>query len=190
MENCKRNPCIQKGASNIVSNYRPISLSSVLGKCMEKCIFKHLYNFILTNDILTPHQSGFRPNDSTVKLLSITSDFYKAVDQGKEVRVVFFDISKAFDKVWHIGLLYKLEKYGVRGELLEWFRNYLHDRKQYVVINGSKSNIGHIKAGVPQSSLLGPLLFLIYINDLVTNIKCMVKLFADDTSLYIVDYIC
>lgn len=164
MENCKRNPCIQKGASNIVSNYRPISLSSVLGKCMEKCIFKHLYNFILTNDILTPHQSGFRPNDSTVnQLLSITSDFYKAVDQGKEVRVVFFDISKAFDKVWHIGLLYKLEKFGVRGELLEWFRNYVHDRKQYVVINGSKSNIGHIKAGVPQGSILGPLLFLIYI---------------------------
>lgn len=116
----------------------------------------------------------------------MTSDFYKAVDQGKEVRVVFFDISKALDKVWHSGLLYKLEKAGVRGELLEWFRNYLHDRKQYVVINGSKSNIGHIKAGVPQGSILGPLLFLIYINDLVTNIKCMVKLFADDTSLYIV----
>ena len=113
-------PVFKKGNSNIVSNYRPISLLSILGKCMEKCIFKYLYNFIHPHEILTPHQSGFRPNDSTVnQLLSITSDFYKAVDQGKEVRVIFFDISKAFDKVWHKGLLYKLKT-------LEYAVNYLH----------------------------------------------------------------
>ena len=147
------------GNSNIVSNYRPISLLSILGKCMEKCIFKYLYNFIHTHEILTPHQSGFRPNDSTVnQLLSITSDFYKAVDQGKEVRVIFFDISKAFDKVWHKGLLHKLKNIGICGELLAWFRSYLNDRRQCVVINGSKSEIGEIKAGVPQGSILGPLL--------------------------------
>ena len=93
--------------------------------------------------MLTPSQSGFRPNDSTInQLLSITSDFYKAIDQGKEVRVVFFDISKASDKVWHRGLLYKLEKIGIRGGLIKWFRNYLHYRKQYVVINDSQSDIG------------------------------------------------
>ena len=116
---------------------------------MEKCIFKYLYNFIHHNNILTPSQSGFRPNDSTInQLLSITSDFYKAIDQGKEVRVVFFDISKAFDKVWHRGLLYKLEKIWIRGGLLKWFRNYLHNRKQYVVINGSQSDIGYINPGV------------------------------------------
>ena len=91
---------LKKGAKNVVSNYRPISLLSVLCKCMEKCIFKYSYNFIHNNNIVTPSQSGFRPNDSTMyQLLSITSDFYTAIDQGKEVRVVFFDISKAFDKV-------------------------------------------------------------------------------------------
>ena len=84
------------------------------------------------------------------------------------------------------GLLYKLVKIGILGGLLKWFRNYLHNRKQYVVINGSQSDIGYINAGVPQGSKLGPLLFLIYINDLVINIKCMIKLFADDKSLYIV----
>ena len=94
------------------------------------------------------------------QLLSITSDFYKALDQGKEVRVIFFDISKAFDKVWHKGLLHKLEKIGIRGELLAWFENYLFDRKQHVVINGSKSDIGCVKAGVPQGVYSVPYFFL------------------------------
>jgi hypothetical protein len=94
---------------------------------------KYLYNFLQDNDILTPKQSGFRPNDSAVnQLLSITSDFYKAIDQGKEIRVVFFDISKAFDKVWHRGLLLKLEKIGIKGSLLKWFQSYLSERNQQV----------------------------------------------------------
>lgn len=179
-------PVYKKGSANTVSNYRPISLLSVLGKCMERCIFKYLYNFLHSNNILTPSQSGFRPNDSTVnQLLSISSDFYRAIDQGKEIRVVFFDISKAFDKVWHKGLLYKLSNLGIRGNLLKWFHSYLHNRKQCVVINGTKSYLKNVQAGVPQGSILGPLLFLIYINDLVVNIDCNIKLFADDTSIYI-----
>ena len=179
-------PVYKKGSANTVSNYRPISLLSVLGKCMERCIFKYLYNFLHSNNILTPSQSGFRPNDSTVnQLLSISSDFYRAIDQGKEIRVVFFDISKAFDKVWHKGLLHKLSNLGIRGNLLKWFHSYLHNRKQCVVINGTKSYLKNVQAGVPQGSILGPLLFLIYINDLVVNIDCNIKLFADDTSIYI-----
>lgn len=179
-------PVYKKGSANTVSNYRPISLLSVLGKCMERCIFKYLYNFLHSNNILTPSQSGFRPNDSTVnQLLSISSDFYRAINQGKEIRVVFFDISKAFDKVWHKGLLYKLSNLGIRGNLLKWFHSYLHNRKQCVVINGTKSYLKNVQAGVPQGSILGPLLFLIYINDLVVNIDCNIKLFADDTSIYI-----
>jgi hypothetical protein len=134
-------PVYKKGSKELVSNYRPISLLSVLGKTMERCVFKHVYNFIHENNILTPQQSGFRPNDSTVnQLLSITSDFYKAIDEGKEIRAVFFDISKAFDKVWHNGLLFKLEKIGITGCLLNWFRSYLTRRKQSVVINGAKSD--------------------------------------------------
>lgn len=153
---------------------------------MERCIFKYLYNFLHSNNILTPSQSGFRPNDSTVnQLLSISSDFYRAINQGKEIRVVFFDISKAFDKVWHKGLLYKLSNLGIRGNLLKWFHSYLHNRKQCVVINGTKSYLKNVQAGVLQGSILGPLLFLIYINDLVVNIDCNIKLFADDTSIYI-----
>ena len=154
---------------------------------MERCVFKYLYNFIHDNDILTPSQSGFRPNDSTVnQLLSITSDFYRALDQGKEVRIVFFDISKAFDQVWHRGLLFKLQNIGIDGGLLKWFKSYLYRRKQRVVIHWVMSDVVEIQSGVPQGSILGPLLFLVYINDLVTDIECEIKLFADDTSLYVV----
>ena len=103
----------------------------------------------------------------------------------KRSELCFFDISKAFDKVWHKGPLFKLEKIGIRGPILHWFLSYLNDRKQCVVINGIKSELVNIQAGVPQGSILEPLLFLIYINDLVTDIHCKIKLFADDTSIYI-----
>lgn len=102
--------------------------------------FKYLYNSLHLNNILTPCQYGFRPYDSTVnQLLSISSDFYRAIDQGKEIRVVIFYISKAFDKVWHNGLLYKLSNLGIRGNLLKWFHSYLHNGKKCVIINGTKS---------------------------------------------------
>ena len=98
---------------------------------------------------------------------------------------VFFDISKAFDKVWHKGLIYKLHCIGIRGKMLKWFSDYLIDRKQAVVIKGKTSSYRSISAGVPQGSVLGPLLFLIYINDIVKDIESIVKLFADDTSMYL-----
>ena len=99
---------------------------------------------------------------------------------------VFCDISKAFDRVWHTGLLYKPRAAGVTGNVLQWFKNYLSDRKQRVVLPGISSAWNFIKAGVPQGSILGPLLFLVYINDIVTDIGSNIRLFADDTSLYIV----
>ena len=114
------------------------------------------------------------------------NSFCEAVDSGKEVRVVFCDISKAFDRVWHNGLLFKLKSIGISGKLLNWFSNYLADRKQCVVINGNTSEFKLVEAGVPQGSILGPLLFLVYINDIVRELDCNVRLFADDTSLYIV----
>ena len=102
------------------------------------------------------------------------------------MRAVFCDISKAFDRVWHRGLIHKLNAAGVTGEVLAWFTNYLADRKQRVVIPGTTSDSVYIQAGVPQGSILGPLLFLSYINDIVNDIGANIRLFADDTSLYII----
>ena len=116
----------------------------------------------------------------------ITHEFGRALDEGKEVRVVFCDISKAFDRVWHKGLLRKLESIGIRGSLLSWVNNYLSERKQRVVINNSTSSWRDINAGVPQGSILRPLLLIVFINDILTDINSTIKLFADDTSLYLI----
>ena len=114
------------------------------------------------------------------------NEIHEAFDNPKslEVRAVFLDISKAFDKVWHEGLLFKLEQNGISGNLLKFFKSYLHNRKQRVVLNGVYSEYLLIESGVPQGSVLGPLLFLIYINDLEVGIKSNVNFFADDTMLY------
>jgi hypothetical protein len=180
-------PIFKSGDPSLVSNYRPISLLSNIDKVFERLIFKHLYNHFHDNSILTPFQSGFIPGDSTVNQLTfLYNSFCKALDQGKEVRVIFCDISKAFDRVWHNGLISKLKASGVDGKLLSWFQNYLSDRKQKVVLSGTYSYLLTPKAGVPQGSILGPLLFLLYINDIVVDIQANIRLFADDTSLYIV----
>ncbi len=109
--------------------------------------------------------------------------FCSAIDE--DVRIVFCDIKKAFDRVWHTGLLYKLEKCGITGPLLKWLKDYLSERYQRVIVKGQSSDWGLIKAGVPQGSVLGPLLFLIYINDITAGIDSEIKLFADDTTIYI-----
>ena len=133
-------------------------------------------------------QSGFVPGDSTTNQLAyLYNTFCKAVDSGLEVRAIFCDISKAFDRVWHKGLISKLKAAGITGDLLNWISSYLHNRKQRVCLPGSLSAWKHIEAGVPQGSILGPLLFLIlYINDIINDISSNIRLFADDTSLYII----
>ena len=179
-------PLFKKGVKDNIGNYRPVSLLSCVSKFFEKVIFKHVFNYIRDNNIISEHQSGFRPKDSTVHQLAyLYHKFAKALDCKLDVQIVFCDISKAFDKVWHKGLLFKLKQIGINGQLLEWFRSYLHERKQKVIIRGQESEYGNINAGVPQGSVLGPLLFLIYINDLVVNVTANIKLFADDTSLFI-----
>ena len=180
-------PIHKKEDKQLVKNYRPISLLPICGKIFEKIIFKNLYSYLDVNKLLTKNQSGFRPGDSTTnQLLYLVSEIHEAFDDPKclEVRAVFLDISKAFDKVWHAGLIFKLKQNGVSGKLLKFFESYLFNRKQRVVINGSYSEYANIKSGVPQGSVLGPLLFLVYINDLENNIKSNVKFFADDTMLY------
>ena len=131
-----------------------------------------MYNYLIDNNLLSSNQSGFTSGDSAInQLLFITNEFGRALDEGKEIRVIFCDISKAFDRVWHKGLLFKLKSIGINGKLLSWFENYLSNRKQRVLINNKYSEWENIKAGVPQGSILGPLLFLIFINDIVEDIQ-------------------
>ena len=180
-------PVHKKGDLSLVSNYRPISLLNSVAKLFEKIVFKYLYNHLQDNNMLSSLQSGFIPGDSTVNQLAyLYHIFTEALDAGKEVRTVFCDISKAFDRVWHEGLIYKLKAAGVSGDVLRWFQSYLSGRRQRVVLPGSLSEWVYIKAGVPQGSILGPLLFLLYINDIVKNIGSNIRLFADDTSLFII----
>ena len=178
-------PIHKKNDKQLVSNYRPISLLPICSKILEKIIFNNMYRYLVVNDLISKHQSGFRPGDSTTnQLLFLVHAIHLALDEQKEVRSLFLDMSKAFDKVWHDGLLFKLQRNGIEGQLLQLFKSYLSNRKQHVVINGFESEWGLIEAGVPQGSVLGPLFFLTYINDLENGIISNVKFFADDTSLF------
>ena len=170
-----------------MNNYRPVSVLPVFEKIFEKLIFNEIYSFFDREELLNRNQSGFRPFDSCVnQLLTITHEIFCSFEYNPllEVRSTFLDISKAFDKVWHEGLLYKLKSFGISGNLLNLIKHYLTDRSQRVLLNGQCSNWQPILAGVPQGSILGPLFFLIYINDFRDGLKSNVKLFADDTSLF------
>ena len=153
----------------------------ICGKMFEKIIFNNLYSYLNVNNLLTKNQSGFRPGDSTTnQLLYLVSEIHDAFEDSKclEVRAVFLDISKAFDKVWHEGLIFKLKQNGVSGKLLKIFESYLQNRKQRVIINGSYSEYSKIDSGVPQSSVLGPLLFLVYINDQTDGALSRIGMYA------------
>ena len=180
-------PIFKKGNKQLIRNYRPISLLPICGKIFEKIVFNCLYSYLNDNSLLTRNQSGFRPGDSTTnQFLYLVNEIHQSFENPKslEVRAVFLDISKAFDKVWHDGLIFKLEQNGVCGNLLKFFQNYLTNRKQRVVLNGSFSDYSTVVSGVPQGSVLGPLLFLIYINNLERDINSNIKFFVDDTMLF------
>ena len=182
-------PVHKKNEKNLKGNYRPISLLPIFGKMLEKLIYDSLYSHLVSHELRIPNQSGFRPGDSTVNLLiSITDTIFEAFDCNPplDVRSVYLDISKAFDRVWHDVLVYKLKRCGVSGNLLSLVKSFLRDRKQRAVLNGQSSSWGDISAGVPQGSILGPLFFFVYINDLTEDLMCNVKLFADDTLLFTV----
>ena len=178
-------PVYKKNEKNIVKNYRPISLLPICGKIFEKLIFSSLYTYIFSNGFISDKQSGYRRNDSTVKqLISITHDIHKAFNDGHELRAAFLDISKAFDSVWHDGLIYKLKKIGIEGDMIGIIHSFLSNRMQRVTIDGKYSQWTNIEAGVPQGSLLGPILFLVFINDIVEVVESDIRIFADDTFIY------
>ena len=179
-------PIHKGGSTQDVNNYRPISLLSIFDKIIEKIMHNRLYTFLELHNILFRNQFGFRKNNSTVHtLVQITEMIKASIDSGKYGCGIFIDLRKAFDTVNHEILLTKLEHYGIRGNLLNWFMSYLTNCKQYVSINGESSVPLDINCGVPQGSVLGPLLFLLYINDLPNTSNVLnFYLFTDDTNIY------
>ncbi len=147
--------------------------------------YTHTYSYLRCHCLINEHQFGFTQGDSTInQLIAICKILYKNIDCENEILAVFLDLTKAFDKEWHKGLLYKIKKIGIKGNLHKWLTSYPSNKKQRVVLNGVSSDLKELTAGFPQGSVLGPLLFLIYINDICDDLSSDSFLFADDTSFF------
>ena len=179
-------PVFKANENNEFKNYRPISVLTCFSKLLEKLMYKRLIKFIDKNRILTPHQYGFRENRSTeLAIIELTNRLTNAIDTGEFTIGIFLDLSKAFDTINHKILIQKLEHYGIRGVTKLWFQDYLTNRKQIVKYSQVRSKEMLIENGVPQGSILGPILFLLYVND-IENCSQLLSfvLFADDTNIF------
>ena len=175
----------KKGARNRAENYRPISLTSIVCKLMESLIKEHVLNHIIENNLISPKQFGFISGRSTVtQLLHYLDKCIDTMVNGGVTDAIYLDFAKAFDTVPHQRLMEKLKAYGIDGDILSWIQAFLADRSQVVKVNGEESFPAPVISGIPQGSVLGPLLFVIYINDLPETVKSQVFLFADDTKVF------
>uniref|UniRef100_A0A8C6MDJ7 Reverse transcriptase domain-containing protein n=1 Tax=Nothobranchius furzeri TaxID=105023 RepID=A0A8C6MDJ7_NOTFU len=186
MKTAKVIPIYKNGSKHLFKNYRPISLLSQFSKILEKLFVTRLDDFVKKCNLLNEQQFGFRSNRSTLMaVMALTEDITTAVEENKYTLGVFIDLSKAFDVIDHTLLLQKLQRYGIRGTAYAWVASYLSERDQFVHINNVDSRKEFITHGVPQGSILGPKLFIMYINDVcavLDKVNCL--LYADDTSLY------
>ena len=178
-------PIFKKGNRSDPLNYRPISLTSICSRILEHILYSNIMSHLEANDLLTRSQHGFRKHRSCATQLALYShEVMRAIDGGSQVDSVFLDFRKAFDTVPHKRLLIKLRAYGISSQLCDWIRDFLSERSQFVVIDGKSSSKTEVISGVPQGSVKGPLLFLVYINDLGDNLSSPLRLFADDAVIY------
>ena len=178
-------PLFKKGSRNKSENYRPVSLTSVICKLLERLIKDHMVEFLVKHKLLNSSQHGFlKARSCLTNMLCFLEEITKWIDVGSPVDIIYLDFQKAFDKVPHQRLLLKLKAHGIGDSITDWIEQWLTDRRQRVVVDGEVSNWKSVLSGVPQGSVLGPILFLIYINDLDNSITSNVLKFADDTKLF------
>ena len=178
-------PLFKKGSRNKSENYRPVSLTSVICKLLERLIKDHMVDFLVKHKLLNSSQHGFlKARSCLTNMLCFLEEITKWIDVGSPVDIIYLDFQKGFDKVPHQRLLLKLKAHCIGDSITDWIEQWLTDRRQRVVVDGEVSNWKSVLSGVPQGSVLGPILFLIYINDLDDSITSNVLKFADDTKLF------